>query len=53
MAASVKSTQAKASQARNPIACLPCQAKPLDKVDEADCSMSTPFGIIDDVDTML
>lgn len=53
MAASVKSTQAKASQARNPIACLLCQAKHLDKVNEAECSMLMPFGTIDNVDTML
>ena len=53
MAASVKNIQAKASQARNPIAGLLCQARHLDKVNEADCSMSTPFGVIDNVNTRL
>ena len=52
MAASVKNTQAKASQARKPIAGLPCQAKHLDKVN-ADCSMLMPNGIIDNVETRL
>jgi len=52
MAASVKSTQAKANQARYPIACLPCQAKYPEQVND-DCSMLMPFGIVDNADTTL